>query len=97
MNTLGIIMTREEYITLMKFHLLMTSMDLTLFNYAAVDKNGELYIYIDKPTIKHVDIEINKIRMWYNNFAHDEIHSCGYELVTCLIPQPYWKESLVKL
>ena len=42
-------MTIDEYKELMKFHLLLTNEDLTVYKYAAVSENGELYVYIKAP------------------------------------------------
>lgn len=42
-------MNLDDYKELMKFHIMFCDIDLSDFNYAAVDRDGKLHAYLYKP------------------------------------------------
>jgi len=76
-------MTLDDYKELMKFHLLLSDKDLSVFTHFAVDSDGSMWGYSDEPTVG--------IEIWDNNdgIAADSIVK---------LPVPLnWKDTLIKI
>jgi len=61
-------MNIDEYKELIKFHILFSECNLSEYNYAAVDKNGELWVYNNLPTYEEY------IHLWEINTSTSATH-----------------------
>lgn len=89
-------MTLEDYKDLMKFHLFMADFDISEFKYAAVDKDGDLCVFYDRPILAINDgDETQSHDIWYIESINYKSRS--YEYITELESSIHWKDTLIEL
>lgn len=62
-------MRQADYIELMKFHILMCEDDISDFKYAAVNANGNMWLYRKKPHKNHHEQIWSNDRYYTNKFV----------------------------
>jgi len=86
-------MTIDEYKELIKFHILTSSYSID-YKYAAVDMDGDLYLYLIKPVIEHDEI------VWSLSGIDNDL-GLGvidpYTYLTKIPPHKDWNKILLKL
>jgi len=87
-------MNIEEYKELMKFHILLSEFDLSEYNYAAVDGDGDLYVFCACPVLVNNMGDSDDELVWYNDKNNNNSH---YKKIVTLSVSPYWKETLIEI
>ena len=82
---------------LILFELLFCDIDLSNYNYASIDADGELYVYVNKPFIISPDSDDS----WDLALSDDNIDGFGisHEDITFVTfdATDIWKDSLIEL
>jgi len=99
-------MTLDEYKELIKFHILTSDINLSIYNYAAVDANGKLHSYECEPMVE-TKKDIHKgyiIDQWIplheyneNNGIVNDAIGTEFKFIYNLPSHPQWRETLIKL
>jgi len=91
-------MTTIEYKELMKFHLLLCDYNIDRFNYAAVDSDGNLYVYGLEPI--NQKLKNNSFRSQWTpaeEVADALTSAANFQLITTMTRPLNWKDTLIKL
>lgn len=83
-------MTIDEYKELMKFNILLSDIDLEGYKYAAVDDDGEVWVYTHMPRIGASKVE------W--ELTDTEVSKgADYEAVCVMESYDDWQDTLIEL